>query len=119
MTQHLTLHTRTTAAGTVMQLTGELDHHTTPQVRNTLPGLALGPGQQLVIDLQGITFCDSTGITALIAARNFALAANATIALVAVPERLARIFRMVGLDQVFPTHPTAQDAEDAWETGSG
>lgn len=118
MTQHLTLRTRTTAAGTVMELAGELDHHTAPQVRDALPGLDLRRGQQLVIDLKGITFCDSTGITALIAARNHALAADAAIALAALPERLARILRMVGLDQVFPTHPTAQDAEDAWQTVS-
>ncbi|MFL0028360.1 STAS domain-containing protein [Streptomyces sp. NBUL23] len=119
MTQHLTLHTRTTATGAVMELAGDLDHHTTPQVRDALPGLALRPGQQLVIDLRAVTFCDSSGITTLIAARNHALAADATIALAAVPERLSRILRIVGLNQVFPTHPTAQDAEHAWETGSG
>ncbi|MFD8061972.1 STAS domain-containing protein [Streptomyces cyaneofuscatus] len=118
MTQHVTLRTRTIAAGTVMELAGELDHHTAPQVRDALLGLALCPGQQLVIDLEGVTFCDSSGITVLIAARNHALAADAAIALAALPERLTRIIRMVGLDQVFPTHATAQDAEDAWRTVS-
>ncbi|MFJ4828269.1 STAS domain-containing protein [Streptomyces bacillaris] len=116
MTRHLTLSTRTTAAGTVMELAGELDHHTAPQVRDAFPGLALRPGKQLVIDLEGITFCDSSGITALIAARNHALASDAAIALAALPGHLARIIRIIGLDQVFPTHPTAQDAEDAWRT---
>lgn len=118
MTQHLTLRTRTTAAGPVMELAGELDHRTAPQVRDAFPGLALRPGQQLVIDLEGVTFCDSSGVTVLIAARNHALAADAAIALAALPERIARIFRMVGLDQVFPTHPTARDAEHAWPTDS-
>ncbi len=60
----------------------------------------------------------TSGVTVLIAARNHALAADAAIALAALPERLARIFRMVGLDQVFPTHPTARDAEHAWQTDS-
>ncbi|MFE8913028.1 STAS domain-containing protein [Streptomyces globisporus] len=116
MTRHLTLSTRTTAAGTVMELTGELDHHTAPRVRDTLPGLTLRPGQQLVIDLEGITFCDSSGITALIAAHNHALAADAAIALAALPRHLARIIRIIGLDPVFPAHPTARDAEHAWRT---
>ncbi|MER6200446.1 STAS domain-containing protein [Streptomyces sp. NPDC001586] len=115
MTKHLTLHTRTTTAGPVIELAGELDHHTAPDVRDALPQLDLRPGQQLVIDLAAITFCDSSGITVLIAARNHALAADAAIALAAVPERVARIFRIVGLEQVFPTHPTAQAAEDAWQ----
>jgi anti-anti-sigma factor len=114
VTEHLTLLTRATAAGTVIELAGSLDHHTAPAARTALAGLDLRPGQQLVLDLDGITFCDSTGITVLIAARNHALAADATIALAAVPERVIRIFRIVGLDQVFVTHPTAQAAEAAW-----
>lgn len=80
MTTDLTLRTRITTAGPVLELAGELDHHTAPEVRDALPGLDLRPGQQLVLDL---AFCDSSGITVLIAARNHAL--------VAVPERVARI----------------------------
>lgn len=116
MTNHLTLNTRTTPAGPVIELTGELDHHTAPEIRDVLPALSLHPGQQLVLDLGALTFCDSTGITVLIAARNHALAAGASIALAAVPDRVSRLFRIVGLEQVFPTHSTAQDAETAWHT---
>ncbi|MFE7169734.1 STAS domain-containing protein [Streptomyces sp. NPDC057616] len=111
---HLAIHTRITTAGPVMELAGELDYDNYTQVRDLLPDLALRAGQQLVIDLTGITFCDSSGITALIAARNHALAAQASIVLTAVPHRIGRIFSMVGLDQVFATHPTAQSAEAAW-----
>jgi anti-sigma B factor antagonist len=110
----LTVTTRTTSAGPVLELTGELDHHSAAQVRDVLLDLRVQPGQQLIIDLAGLTFCDSSGITVLIAARNHALTARAGIALAAVPDRVVRIFRIVGLDQVFPTHRTAQDAADAW-----
>ncbi|MFJ9243478.1 STAS domain-containing protein [Streptomyces sp. NPDC101776] len=113
MTQ-LAIRTRTTPAGPVVELTGELDYDSSSQVRDLLPGLVLQEGQQLVVDLAGVTFCDSSGITALLAARNHALAARAGITLAAVPGHISRIFEMVGLDQVFPTHPTAQDAEAAW-----
>ncbi|MEW1613928.1 MULTISPECIES: STAS domain-containing protein [unclassified Streptomyces] len=119
MTQHLTLTTRTTPAGAVIALTGDLDHHTTPDVHAALTRLDLRPGQQLVFDLGGLTFCDSTGITVIIAARNHALAADANIVLTAVPDRVSRIFRIVGLDQVFATYPTTQDAEAAWHPTSG
>ncbi|MFE3265592.1 STAS domain-containing protein [Streptomyces sp. NPDC059215] len=116
MTQSLALRTRTTAAGTVMELAGELDHHTAPQVRDALLALDVRPGEQLVLDLAAVTFCDSSGLSVLIVARNHALAADATIALTTVPERVRRIIRIVGLDQVFPMHPTVQDAEDAWRS---
>ncbi|MFE2378079.1 STAS domain-containing protein [Streptomyces sp. NPDC059398] len=119
MTKTLTFRTRATTTGAVIELTGELDHHTMAEVRAALSGITLRTGQQLVLDLEALTFCDSSGISMLIAARNHALAAGATIALAAVPARVARVFRVVGLAQVFPTHPTAQDAEDAWHTASG
>nr|WP_203634855.1 STAS domain-containing protein [Streptomyces sp. SID10815] len=115
----MTLRTRATASGQVVELAGELDHHTAPEVRAALPALELRAGQQLVLDLGALTFCDSSGVTVLIAARNHALAAEAGIVLVAVPDRVSRILRIVGLDQVFPFHPTAQDAEAAWQPTAG
>lgn len=114
MTQQLTVHTRTTTAGAVIELTGDLDYHTAPEVRAALLATDLHRGQQLVLDLTGLSFCDSSGITVLIAARNHALASDATIALAAVPDRVSRIFRIVGLDQVLPAHSTIEAAEAAW-----
>nr|WP_168723391.1 STAS domain-containing protein [Streptomyces sp. SAT1]ANO41962.1 anti-anti-sigma factor [Streptomyces sp. SAT1] len=110
----LTLNIRTAPGGSVIDLAGDLDHDSAPQVRDALADLDLHPGQRLVVGLGALTFCDSSGITVLIAARNHALEAGADIALAAVPERVRRIFRIVGLDQVFATHPTVQEATAAW-----
>lgn len=110
----LTVRVHTIDTGPVVVLTGELDHQSAPQVREVLPGLGLRPGQQVVIDLAGLTFCDSTGITVLIAARNQALAADAGIALACVPERVARVFRVIGLEQAFRTHASVEEAAAAW-----
>lgn len=114
----LNIRTHTLTCGPLIELAGELDHHSAPQARDLLPGLQLGSGQQLLIDLGGLTFCDSSGITVLIAARNHALASHATIALIAVPDRVRRILNIVGLNQVFPAYPTLSAAEAAW-TPSG
>ncbi|MFJ4922910.1 STAS domain-containing protein [Streptomyces sp. NPDC088725] len=115
----LTVNTLTTSAGPVLELSGELDHHSAPHVRDVLQSLPVRSGEQLIIDLGGLTFCDSSGITVLIAARNRALKAEAGIALAAVPDRVVRVFRIVGLEQVFPAHPTVQDAADAWRGAAG
>ncbi|MGC0387549.1 anti-anti-sigma regulatory factor [Streptomyces sp. SAI-129] len=52
-----------------------------------------------------MTFCDASGITALIVARNHALAAQADVALASVPDHMMRVLRNVGLDQMFPIDP--------------
>ncbi|WP_370967309.1 STAS domain-containing protein [Amycolatopsis sp. cg9] len=109
MTQFSTT-TRTTGTGPVVAVEGELDVATAPRLRAAIGSAALNPGQLLVIDLGGVTFCDSSGISALIAARNVTDAAGAGIALAAVPARLARTFGLIGLADFFPTYPSAEAA---------
>nr|WP_275432096.1 MULTISPECIES: STAS domain-containing protein [unclassified Streptomyces] len=60
---------------------------------------------RLVLDLARMEFCDSSGISALIAARNHVRAAHADIALAAVPAHTLRVLRIIGLDQVFRLLP--------------
>ncbi|MEU4521514.1 STAS domain-containing protein [Amycolatopsis sp. NPDC024027] len=102
--------TRTTGAGAVVTVEGELDVATAPRLRAEVAALVLKPGQVLVVDLAGVTFCDSSGISALIAARNVAEAAGAAVALAALPARLSRTFGLIGLADFFPTYPSAEDA---------
>jgi len=102
--------TRTTEAGAVVTVEGELDVATAPRLRAGIDTLVLRSGQRLVVDLAGVTFCDSSGISTLIAARNVAEAAGAGIALAAVPGRLRRTFGLIGLADFFPTYPSAEDA---------
>ncbi|WP_225440122.1 STAS domain-containing protein [Amycolatopsis eburnea] len=102
--------TRATATGPVVTIGGELDVATAPRLRAELDAAPLERGQLLVVDLAEITFCDSSGISTLIAARDVAEAAGAALALVAVPARLSRTFSLIGLGSFFPTFPTAEAA---------
>ncbi|MFE8949350.1 STAS domain-containing protein [Streptomyces sp. NPDC007856] len=106
----LTITTRDATTGPVLEITGELDYLTAPELRAAFAALALRPGQRLVLDLAGMEFCDSSGITALIAARHHAHAAQADIALAAVPPPTLRVLRIVGLDQIFTLHPDSDTA---------
>ncbi|ROQ32653.1 anti-sigma B factor antagonist [Streptomyces sp. PanSC19] len=102
--------TRDAATGPVLEIVGDLDYATAARLREMLPAVALRPGLRLVLDLAGMEFCDSSGITALLAARAHAHAAGADIALAAVPARTLRILKVVGLDQVFALHPDSEAA---------
>ncbi|MFJ3714394.1 STAS domain-containing protein [Streptomyces sp. NPDC090057] len=96
---------RDATAGPVLYVAGELDHAQAAMLRQELDSLTLRPGQCLDIDLSGLEFCDSTGITVLLSARQQAEAADAGIVLTAVPPHLLRILTIVGLDQVFTIRP--------------
>lgn len=109
----LKITTRDATTGPVLQITGELDYANAAELRNRLTTLTLQPGQRLVLDLGGMDFCDSSGLTALIAARNLAHAARADIALAAVPAHTLRVLSIVGLDQIFPILPDSRAATQA------
>ncbi|MFF8828599.1 STAS domain-containing protein [Streptomyces sp. NPDC015131] len=94
----------------LLKVTGELDHHTAPRLSRELTSVPLAPDGALVLDLSGLTYCDSTGITVLVGAYHRTEAAGCPLALAGLSPDLTRVFHTVGLDQVFTFHPTADDA---------
>ncbi|MFJ6699745.1 STAS domain-containing protein [Streptomyces sp. NPDC091272] len=114
--QELTVAVQHREAGLVLAVHGDLDFDNAPRLRTTIARLTLAPGQLLVLDLSGLTFFDSSGVTMLIIARKVALAAGAQIAISGVSSMAAKIFRITGLDSVFPFFP---DPAAAFGKGRG
>ncbi|WP_244453806.1 STAS domain-containing protein [Streptomyces malaysiensis] len=83
-------------------LTGARDDQGRPEGHRTrqLPR-ALGENRVVVIDLGGLTFCDCTGLSALLATARTAHAGDAELRLCAVPHFLARILRLSGTHGAF------------------
>ena len=106
----LNITTRDAGTGPVLEISGELDYANVSALQKRLDGLTLRQGQRLVLDMRGLEFCDSSGITALLAARGRAEAVQAEIALAAVPANTLRVLRIVGLDQIVTIHPDRETA---------
>ncbi|SDO46615.1 STAS domain-containing protein [Lentzea jiangxiensis] len=109
---------RPVAAGVVLGLKGDVDTHTAPGVLAGIRGLVLREGELLVLDVSGMRFCDSSGISAFIAARNHAAAARADVVLVGVPRQTLRVLGMIGLDALFTFRPNLDDALSARDANS-
>lgn len=63
--------------------------------------------RELVIDLGGVTFMDSTALSALVRLRNAAIEAHRSMTLDNVPDRVARLLEMTGLSGVLEVRPAA------------
>lgn len=96
----------------VVELTGTIDLATTPQLRQLLTERAY-VGDDLVLDLTGVTFMDSSGLGALVTSQRKFVQRRATLALAALQAPVARIFEMTMLDQTFDIHPTVPEAVTA------
>ncbi|MGX1471878.1 UNVERIFIED_CONTAM: anti-anti-sigma factor [Streptomyces canus] len=102
---------RTEADGiTVLGLDGEIDHQSVGGLTRALSVADAPEGHRVVIDLSQVTFMDSSGVNALIAAHQSALAAQGWLRLVVVRGAVLRTLQLVGLDTVVPCHPTLEDA---------
>ncbi|WP_320781308.1 STAS domain-containing protein [Streptomyces sp. CRN 30] len=93
----------------VLEVKGELDHHSA-DVLTAAVDAAPFDSHGVVVDLAGLTYCDSTGITVLITAYQRAQATGSPLSLAGVSEDQMRVFDIVGLDQVFTFHPSTEAA---------
>jgi anti-anti-sigma factor len=83
-----------------MALTGELDVSTAPLLRDRLAEVTDELETELVLDIGGLTFIDSTGLS-LIVSEHKALKARGARLVVCSPTRMAqRLFEISGLDAV-------------------
>jgi anti-anti-sigma factor len=88
---------------TVMSVTGELDLGSAGQFTRAVSGLARsGAGLCLVLDLSGLTWWDSSGLAALMIARQQVSARpGGTMVVAALPGHLVQRLRAAGLDGEF------------------
>ena len=82
----------------VLALAGELDVAGATEAHKRLLGLKLRPGGQLVLDLSGLRFMDSTGVRLILRAHEQALRHGAELVVVRGPEPVMRVLELVGLD---------------------
>lgn len=109
----LSLVTRTEGDRTVVEVGGEIDVYTAPQLRERVVELVADGKVDLVLDLSGVEFLDSTGLGVLVGALNRVRAQDGSLALVLTQERILKIFEITGLRKVFPIHATVAEAVSA------
>ncbi|MFL6163628.1 MAG: STAS domain-containing protein [Jatrophihabitantaceae bacterium] len=109
----LVLNERDVDSHEVVEVHGEVDVHSAPQLRDRLIEVIDAGNTSVVVDLSWLQFIDSTGLGALVAALNHANANGASFRLVCKADRLLKVFRITGLDEVFEIYPTIELAIEA------
>jgi anti-sigma B factor antagonist len=92
----------------VVAVTGEVDLHTAPVLRAALEPVvaAAGPDRpDVVVDLTGVAFLDSTGLGEIVGAHKALQASQGRLHLVTGNDRVRRLVAITGLDGVLEVHP--------------
>jgi anti-anti-sigma factor len=94
----------------VATIRGELDIASVPALREELLGL-LGPhANRIVVDLSGVTFCDTSGLAMLVGVGRRAWLLGGVLRLAAPAPPVTAVLRLAGLERHFEIFPTVSEA---------
>ncbi|MEU6429802.1 STAS domain-containing protein [Microbispora sp. NPDC046973] len=96
----------------VVALDGALDYTNAERLRRDVESALGEQHRELVLDLSGVGFCDSTGIRILLSVRKLMQERDGAVTLAGLNARLARIFRITGLISAFTVAPSLEEALD-------
>jgi anti-sigma B factor antagonist len=94
----------------VVSVGGELDMATAPQLQDQITDLLDRGLSRLVFDLTEVSFCDSTGLSVFVRAKNSTDEAGGVVRLAAPQRGVRRILEVSGLVEVLHTYPTVDEA---------
>ncbi len=94
----------------VVAVRGEVDIATAPKLREKLVELASQGAQQVVVDLEGVDFLDSTGLGVLIGGMKRLPGLDGDLTLVCTQPRILKVFEITGLNRAFTIHETVDAA---------
>ena len=94
----------------VVTVRGTLDLDTAPVLRTTMDQIVDRPHPRIVVDLSGVEFCDSTGLSAFVVGHRRAAASGGWVRLAAPGEWLHGLLRTVGLIPTLDVYETVADA---------
>jgi anti-sigma B factor antagonist len=95
---------------TIVEVAGEIDVYTAHGLREKLAELIDSDHRDLLVDLRGVGFMDSTGLGVLVGALKRVRGFGGNLQLVIDQEKVLKVFRITALDQVFVIHETLEHA---------
>lgn len=98
--------------GCVLTLSGEVDLYTAPNLKQAIVDIVDDGCTSLVLDLEQVSFIDSSGLGVLISGLRRVKEHGGTLRLVCTKDSILKIFRITGLDKVFPVFATADEARE-------
>ena len=106
----LDVSTREEGGRVIVAAIGEVDVFTAPLLDAELSRLTADGRVNLVVDLARVDFLDSTGLSVLVKALKRVREAEGSLDVVVVSERVEKVFRITGLDQLIPLHASVAAA---------
>ena len=110
MMADLVIETRMVQEIPVLDLKGEVDSYNSPRLREQMVSLIDAGSVNLVINLAGVDYIDSTGLGTLVGGLKRASEKGGVIRIICPNEQIHKVFNITGLVKVFPIFQTEAEA---------
>ncbi|MDM8102649.1 STAS domain-containing protein [Oceanobacillus oncorhynchi] len=84
----------------VLEVSGEIDAYTAPELKETLMPLMRESGNEIEVDLENVQYMDSTGLGVFVSALKASKESGSHYTLKNVQNRVFRIFEITGLSEI-------------------
>ena len=95
---------------TVVAPSGRLDVAGAPALKDAISEAARDGAPRIVIDMEGVSFVDSTGLGSVIAALKQVRSREGELRLAAPNQQVRVVLELTTLDRVFPYYATVEEA---------
>ena len=99
----------------LFHFSGDIDLSNVPLLWSNLKA-ASEDGHNVIVDLSGVTYVDSTGLKALLDCHNIFLERGQRLAIAGPPPMLLKILNIVGLGNSIPISPSIEAAAIAFRS---
>ena len=94
----------------MLQVVGEVDLSSAPLLRARIEELLHLGSRRLVVDLRGVGFMDSSGLSVLVASMKRMREAGGGLTVVSPSESILKVFTVTGLDRLFAIRGSVVEA---------
>jgi len=106
----LEIQTRTQKNAVIVEITGDVDLYSSPQVRKTIIDFIKQKKHPLLINLKGVTYMDSSGVATLVEGLQRVKEYNGKLCIYNLQGAVRDVFELSRLDKVFQIFENEIDA---------
>jgi len=99
-----------TASAVIVKLSGDIDLHSSPELRAVLLELVKDKAELIVVDLSGVVYMDSSGLATLIECLQGLRSYSGELRLAAVPPKVRDVFDLAQLGRLFKSYASVEEA---------
>ena len=96
----------------VLELSGEIDLHFSPELRKQILG-SLNEGKPLLIDMSDVSYIDSSGIASLVEGFQTAKSSDLAYGLLSISSPALQVLTLTRLDKVFSLYDNLEQFQSA------